>query len=544
MENMADNRKALGQFFTPRALADLMVHLVEHPADARILEPAAGTGVFVDSLRQAGFMDVTALEIDPRLANGRAGVIVGDFFAPAEPGRRWDVIIGNPPYVRWRNVPEATRRRFLGDPFWKNRLNGLADLLYPFIMHAVDRLEPGGELVFVTPSFWLTAAHAEAVRKALLDSGAVRSVILFDEKQVFDGVSTNAAIFRFVKGAEKWPVRVYRLTGKGRLDSADLADLGTALRGGRVGGVEQFQAPHPRDAAPWHLMTARQAEAVEVVETACRLDGRTSTLGDVADIANGMVSGLDLAFRLDEGDGVPLDETDGTVSAMRASGLRQLVPTAPHRYIYLNHVASEFELARRYPTLYARLRPHRPDLEARYQYGRAIPWWHWVFPRNEKALRAAGDKIVVPCKERFDGRGHVRFAIVPAGTLIVQDTTAIIPKPGTREDVRYLAAWLTSAAMFGWLKAKGRLRGGVLEFSEAPLAAMPVRLIDWNDPDERAGHDRIVTAAALAEQGRYPVSEALKVAEQEFAKLMQPNRRLVVPAFGRDPMSEAVNTHL
>jgi adenine-specific DNA-methyltransferase len=538
-----DKQKSLGQFFTPRSIADLMVSLVEHESGAKILEPSAGTGVFVDSLSHSGHDDVTAWEIDPHLAENHPGVEVADFLAAA-PDDAFDVIIGNPPYVRWRNVPIEIKQHLLTHPNWRDRLNGLSDLLYPFIIKAVEALKPGGELILITPSFWLTAAHAAAVRKVLTENGALRNVILFGERQVFEGVSTNAVIFRFVKGAEKWPVSVIRLPGKGRLSSNDLADLQSAFRGQPTASVEFFRSPHPRGDAPWHLMSAAQAETVEVVEAACTDRGLVRTLGEVASIANGMVSGLDAAFRLNADEYVPLGELDGTLCAVRASSLRRLAPEATARYIYLNHVATEHDAEIKYPTLYKRLLPYRESLDARYQYDRRIPWWHWVFPRNEKALRDAGAKIVVPCKERFDRRGHVRFAVVPAGTLIVQDTTAVIPKAGLREDIRYLTAWLSSKAVFAWLQAKGRLRGGVLEFSEAPLAAIPVRLIDWDDPDEQTAHDRIVTVVALAEQGRMPIEKALKVAEQEFTKLLEPNRQLKARVMATDGVGNARNAQL
>ncbi|MEM0453818.1 MAG: N-6 DNA methylase [Sulfolobales archaeon] len=64
---------------------------------------------------------------------------------------RLDVVIGNPPYVRWRNIPTGWREMFKRSSYWSRVVNGLSDLTYAFIYHSVNMLKPGGELVFITP---------------------------------------------------------------------------------------------------------------------------------------------------------------------------------------------------------------------------------------------------------------------------------------------------------------------------------------------------------------------------------------------------------
>ena len=75
----------------------------------------------------------------------------------------------------------------------------------------------------------------------------------------------------------------------------------------------------------------------------------------------------------------------------------------------------------------------------------------------------------------------------------LQDVTALVPLDGTRESAEYITAWLNSDAVYSWLAAKGHARGGVLEFSEAPLMRIPFKRIDFDNPDEVAIHDEITS---------------------------------------------------
>lgn len=87
------------QFFTPRPIADdVVARVVDVVPDAigrTWLEPAGGTGVFVDAARAAGALDIVSFDIEPR----HRDVARGDFlrqrlsFTSA-------VSVGNPPFGR------------------------------------------------------------------------------------------------------------------------------------------------------------------------------------------------------------------------------------------------------------------------------------------------------------------------------------------------------------------------------------------------------------------------------------------------------------
>ena len=153
---------ALGQIFTPAVVVEAMLALRRNQGS--VLEPACGDGAFLRHLPEA-----TAIEIDPRHCPPAARC--ADFFTlPVR--ERFDTIIGNPPYVRFRDIPPATRRRLGG-----YGLNGRASLYLYFIAKAVRHLEPGGELIFITPRDFLKSTSAVPLNRDLIARGAFTDVV-------------------------------------------------------------------------------------------------------------------------------------------------------------------------------------------------------------------------------------------------------------------------------------------------------------------------------------------------------------------------------
>ena len=169
--------KELGQYFTPKFVAEFMVSLITKPKDSLILDPCAGTGVFLSALIEAGYRNIHAYEIDQTLPNYSPIKITYKDFLEVKPEEKYDVIIGNPPYVRWKNIPKQWRDKFRSNNYWSFIMNGLSDLTYAFIYHSVNMLKPGGELIFITPIFWTETVHGKKLRDYLIKRGYLELLI-------------------------------------------------------------------------------------------------------------------------------------------------------------------------------------------------------------------------------------------------------------------------------------------------------------------------------------------------------------------------------
>jgi len=153
----------------------------------RILEPSAGDGAFSERLPGC-----VAIEFDPRVA--RASMRCGDFFAYPL-AERFDSIIGNPPYVRFQDIPPTTRARLDMTHF-----DGRSNLFLFFIEKCVRHLDEGGELIFIVPREFIKLTAARKLNAWLFEHGTITHWIETGDTRIFAGAVPNCAIFRFERG--------------------------------------------------------------------------------------------------------------------------------------------------------------------------------------------------------------------------------------------------------------------------------------------------------------------------------------------------------
>ena len=267
------------------------------------------------------------------------------------------------------------------------------------------------------------------------------------------------------------------------------------------GRISRFHIPQFSDAESWAVYDDSQAIDPAVIESATQ----GATIGDVVEIGNGLVTGKDKAFRIEDPSMLNANEKKHLMQIMKAKDLRKYNHGDKTAYIWLNdaEIKDEATVKKDFPNFYAQLsdyrvggskiKPNQKGLEERYCYNRDIKWWEWVFLRNRAWMQPHRVKIMCPCKERHDSKGFVRFSLVEGDIMPLQDVTALVPFEETEESAEYITAWLNSDAVYSWLAAKGHGRGGVLEFSEAPLMRIPFKRIDFDNPDEVEIHDKITS---------------------------------------------------
>jgi adenine-specific DNA-methyltransferase len=178
-----------GQVFTPIEIVDRMIGLMRR--NGRIMEPACGDGAFLACLRHSPD-HLVAIENDPEIAPPNA--LVRDFFTYPE-AECFDTIIGNPPYVKARDILPETAKLLRS-----RLLNGHANLYLHFIEKCVRHLKPGGELIFITPRDFLKATGAAQLNTWLYDQGTITDIIDLGDARIFTGAVPNCAIWRFEKG--------------------------------------------------------------------------------------------------------------------------------------------------------------------------------------------------------------------------------------------------------------------------------------------------------------------------------------------------------
>ncbi|HEY8857110.1 MAG TPA: class I SAM-dependent methyltransferase [Rugosibacter sp.] len=174
-----------GQVFTPASVVEHILALRKNVG--RVLEPSCGNGAFSARLPGCVAIEIDAVHCPP-------GALNIDFFAYPE-HERFATIIGNPPFVKARDIAPSTRR------YLQSRLlDGHANLYMHFIEKSVRHLTMGGEIIFITPRDFLKATGAARLNTWLFEQGTITDFEDLGDARIFVGATPNCAIWRFEKG--------------------------------------------------------------------------------------------------------------------------------------------------------------------------------------------------------------------------------------------------------------------------------------------------------------------------------------------------------
>jgi len=197
--------ETLGQVFTPPAVVNAM--LVLRRNNGRVLEPSCANGAFSGKIPGC-----VAIEIDRNHAP--IGSLNIDFFSFSV-SEKFETIIGNPPYVRYQDIPAETKCLI------NTELFDLRSNLYLFFIEkAIRHLAPYGELIFITPRDFMKTTSSVRMNKWLYSHGTITHAIELGDARIFDGAVPNCLIWRYEKGNTNRTVSYAEIGNKDDLASS------------------------------------------------------------------------------------------------------------------------------------------------------------------------------------------------------------------------------------------------------------------------------------------------------------------------------------
>lgn len=116
----------------------------------------------------------------------------------------FDVVIGNPPYVRQELFKEIK-------PYLEKNYkcyNSIADLYTYFIELGIKLMNEKGKFSFILPNKFLKATYGKEIRKVILESNNIELLYDFDDYPVFDDATTYPIIYILNKRND-WKIQTF-----------------------------------------------------------------------------------------------------------------------------------------------------------------------------------------------------------------------------------------------------------------------------------------------------------------------------------------------
>ena len=146
-------------------------------------------GKVLDSLND-NFKVGDSLIEDSNFAYRDHGFVWKDAFQKVFQEGGFDIVLGNPPYVRQELLKDLK-------PYLKNRFevyHGVADLYAYFFERGLRLVKPGGRLGYISSSTFFKTGSGQPLRDFLRKNATIETVVDFGDLQIFEGVTTYPTI--------------------------------------------------------------------------------------------------------------------------------------------------------------------------------------------------------------------------------------------------------------------------------------------------------------------------------------------------------------
>lgn len=214
----------------------------------------------------------------------------------------FDIIVGNPPYVRIQNMEDQDEKSFYARFFGATK--GGFDLSVAFVEMALKLLKSDGLLGLIVSNALLKSNYAERLRERITREGVLRHVVDFGDQLVFPGVRAYTCIIFIKKPGPPLPraTSIFRLTALPALQLLKSEENEVHEKQMVSGTIERKRLSK----GPWILMPDREQQLRE------KLAYGRQKLKDVTKIFQGVKTGLDAAFVLHKRANI---EDQGLISA-------------------------------------------------------------------------------------------------------------------------------------------------------------------------------------------------------------------------------------
>lgn len=373
----------------------------------------------------------------------------------------FDVIIGNPPYIK-----EYTNKSAFDGLHESPYYQGKMDIWTLFGCKAIDLLKVGGYLGFIAPNNWLTNAGASIFRDKVMTEGEIIQFVDFGDYKVFQdaGIQTMVLIFKKGKVRRSYTVDYAKIIDKLLSENSVVTLLQTHFASVQNQAVS-FKAeiiPSTHIGKNITFINKTDEKILEKIQNAKNFE-----LLD-QEVAQGIVGAPDKCFLVHDVTRFGPAEREFIKPFFTSTDRYGSVPRNPDEYIlYLSDKNFRGKKIADYPNIESHFEPFKNVLkEAKIQYKTPDKPYYYLHRERAERFFIEGPKVV----------GQTR-TLTPSFLFTTKEyfgSRAMNFIKTNRINPRYLTALLNSNVSCFWLKKKGKQLGDLLQIDKGPLLAVPL----------------------------------------------------------------------
>jgi len=390
----------------------------------------------------------------------------------------FDVVLGNPPYVRMELIKPMK-------PWLEKRyevVSDRADLYAYFFERGIKLLKPGGRLGYISSSTFFKTGSGAPLRDFLRNNAALESVVDFGDHQIFEGVTTYPAILTMRAGSppQDHYLRFWRI---GAMPADSFADA-----------FADAAKPFPQKAlgrGSWEL----ESDALRTLRAKITA-GRPALKNVYGSALRGIVTGLNEAFVVDTATKEKLCRDDPRSAELlkpflEGKDLKRW--RAESRGLWIIYIPKNRVQIDEYPAIRDWLLPFKDKLEKR---ATKQEWFELQQAQEAYSARISQPKISYPHFSSVP-----LFAFERSGAFS-NDKSYFFPSA----DAFLLALLNSNCLWFILSNIAPAVRGGFHELRVQYVETLPIPSASDNLKDEIGA---IATAAQSAAELRYDLQQAI-----------------------------------
>lgn len=389
----------------------------------------------------------------------------------------FDIIIGNPPYVKeytdresFENVKKGNLAKYY---------QGKMDLWYFFVCFGLDILKENGKLGFIAPNNWITNAGASILRNKILTDSKILKYIDFGDFRVFleAGIQTMVFILNKEKINEDYEIDYYKILNK----NIDILEIENFLfENEKSNDISHIKTIISKDKMLNNLITFIDSSKDTVLSKIKEMGNYFLTSENTAqgivypqdylNEKNRSILGGD--FKVGDGIFVISDEEKNALNLSKEElGLIKPAYTTEQikRYyadsnnkewtIYTDSTFKDINKIKKYPNIKKHLDNFKSVItsdNAPYGLHRARKEYFFI---GEKiiSVRKCVDKPIFSYVD-FDSYVSATFYVIKPDDI----------------DLKYLTGILNSKLIAFWLRNKGKMQGSNYQIDKEPLLNIPI----------------------------------------------------------------------